>query len=300
MRYLHQLKKIFVLSVAALSIAIVNSNPAEAITITENYLQQIAQYTNSILQILQNPENFAGVSVSLIKQDTGDDSITTKAQQSLATLGWKFTQSDALVKSLQIQLMADIAGVTVADFSGKSPKVLVNLPDINDIAYSTTIGLPPVPNAPVEIYNYIKNAAGANTARPVPSSTWQGDEDSKKRYKSYYNTISSIESFGAYVLSELAIQNSLKVSETRNLLITMASSSDWIAKVATQELGRVLREILLFESQNFVLNTQIEKNQRQMVALQAMTNTLLIKANVINESELIRSAKGQEITPYGM
>lgn len=299
MRYLNLLKKLFVLAVAALSIAIVNFKPVNAATMSEYYLQQIAQYTQQILRFLQDPANFAGVGVSLMQQDTGDDTITTKAQQTLAASGWQYTMSQQLVKALQRQLISDIIGKPMEDFSGKTPKILGAIPDVNALSFGSLLGVLPVQDAPFNAYDFVKIASSANTVRPIPSNSWQGNEDAKAKYKNYYNTVTAVESFNGYVLSEMAFQYALKANEMRDQLINMASSSDWIAKVATQELGRVFRQILLFESQNFVLNAQIEKNQRQMVAAQAMTNALLIKFNAINESELIRSAKGKDVSGAG-
>ena len=292
MRYIDHLKKMFVLVVAALSISIVQLGPASAATASEYYLYYITQYTYQILQIIQNPANFAGLAVSWMQQDTGDSSITTQAQQNLATTGWSFTKSQLIIKQMQKKVMADILGKPASVFSGDPAPIVLDIPDINEISFSSLIGEPPVEKRSVDFYGYVKNAAGFNTIHPIPDSSWEGNDDAKLKYRNYFNTIISVESFSAYILSQLAINSLLKVNETRDQLVNTVSSSGFIAQIATEELGRVFRQILLFESQNFVLNAQIQKRLDEMVSAQAMTNTLLIKLNEGNEFNLLRAAKG--------
>lgn len=294
MKYLDQLKKVFVLMVAAICTSIVYIGPSTAQTYSEWYLQQIANNTYNMLQIMQNSGNLAGFAVSWLQQDTGDDSVTTKAQQGLATSGWMFTISQALIKAQQRQIVADIMDRPLGDFEGKNPIILADVPNVNEISFSSLVGAPPVANKPVDLYGYVKNAAAVNSLRPVPDSSWEGDDDSKERYKNYYDTVTSIESFDAYVISQLATDSLLKVDENRNQLLAFATSSDFFSKIATEELGRVLRQILLFTSQTFVVNAELQKNLKEMVAAQAMTNTMLIKLNELNEFNLAKNAKGKD------
>lgn len=294
MKYLDQLKKVFVLMVAAICTSIVYIGPSTAQTYSEWYLQQIANNTYNMLQIMQNSGNLAGFAVSWLQQDTGDDSVTTKAQQGLAMSGWMFTISQALIKAQQRQIVADIMDRPLADFEGKNPIILADVPNVNEISFSSLVGAPPVANKPVDLYGYVKNAAAVNSLRPVPDSSWEGDDDSKERYKNYYDTVTSIESFDAYVISQLATDSLLKVDENRNQLLAFATSSDFFSKIATEELGRVLRQILLFTSQTFVVNAELQKNLKEMVAAQAMTNTMLIKLNELNEFNLAKNAKGKD------
>lgn len=294
MKYLDQLKKVFVLAVAAICTSIVYIGPSSALTNSEWYLQQIANNTYNMLQIMQNSGNLAGFAVSWLQQDTGDDSVTTKAQQGLAMSGWMFTISQALIQAQQRQIVADIMDRPLSDFEGKNPLILADVPDVNEISFSSLIGVPPVANKPVDFYGYVKNAAAVNSVRPVPDSSWEGDDDSKERYKNYYNTVTSIESFDAYVISQIATDSLLKVDQNRNQLLAFATSSDFFSKIATEELGRVLRQILLFTSQSFVVNAELQKNLKEMVAAQAMTNTMLIKLNELNEYNLAKNAKGKD------
>src|SRR3990167_728268 len=292
MRYIEQLKKIFVLAVATLSISIVGIGPVKSDATANYYLAQISQNTYNLLQFIQNPGNFAGLAISWLQQDTGDSSIITQTQQQFATMGAVFTISKSMQTALQPKITSDLLGRPPEDFGGKNPTILVDLPNVNDLVYSTLMGTPPVPSAPVDLYAYIKNASGFSIHHPIPEKVWQGDEEARERYTNYYNTITSIQSFNSYIISQLAIDSSLKSGVSQDQLVTQASSSSWISQIATEELGRVLRQILLFESQNYVLNTQIQQSLRSMVAAQAMTNSLLIAMNYTNENQMIRNAKG--------
>lgn len=119
--------------------------------------------------------------------------------------------------------------------------------------------------------NYIKHLAGANftlnQVLPAPDAK-------PSDYQNYYDTVTSIESFNAKVLSGL--MNVGAASEKRDYLIAQASSSDWFKTIATEELGLVLRHILMYDSQIYVEISRLGRTQQEMVAAQAMTNTLLI------------------------
>lgn len=294
MKYLDQLKKAFVLAVAALCISIVYVGPSSAWSLSEWYLQQIANNTYNMLQIMQNSGNLAGLAVSWLQQDTGDDSITSQAQQGLAMSGVMAVMSQTMIKAQQKQIIADIMDRPISDFEGKDAKILADVPNVNEISFSSLIGVPPVASKPVDFYGYVKNASAFNSARPLPDSSWESDDDAKLMYKNYFDTVTAIESFNAYVISQLATDSILKTNENREKLLTFATSSDFFAKIATEELGRVLRQILLFTSQSFVVNAQIQKNLQEMVAAQAMTNTMLIKLNELNEKNILDSAKGKD------
>ncbi|HTM63586.1 MAG TPA: hypothetical protein VL360_03695 [Gammaproteobacteria bacterium] len=295
MRYLDLLKKTIILVISALCIVIVYIGPSGAATLSENYLAQIAQNTYNILSFIQNPQNFAGLAASLMTQDTDDSSIIMKTQGDFAKLGSNFTSTPALAMQLSPRLTADIVNRPLADFGGKDPKILLDIPDINNISYGSLLGSSPVPSSPFDAYEFIKIASAANTIHPVPTATWEGNKDAIAKYKSFFNTVAAVESFDSYVLSKLTFSTSLKNNDTINNLVNTASNSEWIAKIATEELGPILREILLFQSQNLIINVQIEDHLRDLVNLQVMTNSLLIKTGALNELQLINDAKGKNI-----
>lgn len=314
MRYIEYGKRMLVLSAAALCVAIVNLKPAAADSTTNNYLYNlnnaanttnsnlsqgnnylamIANNTFAILAFIQNSGLFAGLAASWMQLDTGDNSISSQAQQNIAMSGVMNSLSQIVTKNLQRQIIADIVDMPLDSFSGKKPAVLVDIPQINDLSFGTIIGVAPVDSAPKDMYGFIKNTAAFNSPRAVPNSSWEGDEASRKKYKDYYDTITSIQSFDAYLLTRVAMDNAMGGSQTRDNLINMASNSSWVAQIATEELGRVLRQILLFESQNFVLNMKMQETMQLMASAQAMSNALLIKLNEVNEYNLLRSAKGK-------
>jgi hypothetical protein len=60
----------------------------------------------------------------------------------------------------------------------------------------------------------------------------------------------------------------------------------------SEKIGYVLRQILLYQSQTFVLMTQIVQLQKQMVSAQVMTNATLVAVNQVNERVLAADAQG--------
>lgn len=121
--------------------------------------------------------------------------------------------------------------------------------------------------------NYIQHLSGTNFVikQILPSKT---PTSSQTDYQNYYDTVASIESFNVKVLSGLMSQSD--ASEKRDYLITQASSSDWFKKIATEDLGLVLRHILMYDSQMYVEISRLGKALQDLLAAQAMTNTLLI------------------------
>lgn len=311
MRYIDQMKKIFVLMVAALSVTIVsvtNSGAAMVVTLdgtAQNYLYLIAQYTNGTMVAVQNlPTYFHGyleMANGLMAQDDGKDgnpSIIMNTQSDFATLGVGTVMSDKTQNSsaLQTQIFADLLGVKVSDFQGKDPKIKQSFPDIsvNDLAYGSMIGAKPLQNDGNNPYNYVKNAALFNMPHAIPDSSWQGRQEDIEKYQNYFYSIAAIQSFNSYVLSQMASDatNNAGAIAHQEALVTQATNSGWIAQIATEEIGKVLRQILLFESQNFVMNMQIMKYTRTLAMNQAMTNSLLILFNQLQENQMVRNAKG--------
>jgi hypothetical protein len=305
MRYIDLAKKILILATAALSISIVSLSNSSAASVSESYLARIAEYTYRTMTAVENLptyfHEYAELAKSWMAKDDAEDSFTTKSQEQFAQLGQAFSKSMESQNSPQVQqqIMADMLGVPVSEFQGKEPPIAISLPTVNDLSYATLIGAPPLANANKDPYEYVKNASGFSYHHPIPDPLWEGKENAKKRYSDYFNTITAIQSYSAYLISQLGTDAAAnpKVVTLQNKLINDASSSSWIAQIATQELGKVLRQILLFESQSYVLNTQIQQAQRQQIAATAMTNSLLILLNQVNENQMIRNAQGK---PPGM
>lgn len=269
-----------------------------------NYLQQIAINTYGILKQVNNLPNYLnGLGQFIISWMTNDTSSSTTAMQgSFAALGNAIIQdlNSQNNKQLQIQMLADAVGVPTSDFAPQGaaqPTILKTLPNANDLAYSSLLGQPPIPKAPNVAnapYNYLKNAGALGLTHVMPGLAWQGDLQDQLKYSNYYNTLMSVESFTGYVLSSAYAegQSGNQFNATQTTLITQASSSSWVAQIATEELGKVLRQILLFESQSYVLLSQLVQTQRQSLMAQTMTNSLIILTQQLTESQLVAKAQG--------
>lgn len=295
MRILNTCKKIFVLAVAAASVSIVSVNSSSAAP-EGNYLQQIASNTYNILtKVNALPvmlQSLTTMGLSMIAKDDSDE--TANIQQDFSKLGSALIYQTVAQKAYQQQLMADILGVQVSQFTSpaQSPKILDDLPYVNDLSFATLLNSAPAPAGGKTPFNYIRYISGTTISHPVPTSTWQGKEKDIKSYTDYFKVVTSIQSYNSYLLSSLIVESLNPITPTEDKLMQQASNSDWIADIATQEIGKVLRQILMYESQNYVLNVSLRKAMQQMVAAQAMSNSLLIINNRSYENELVRKAKG--------
>jgi hypothetical protein len=277
-------------------------------------LAQIAANTAGILTNVNNLPNYMqSLGNYIISWMTNDTSSTTQQMQgSFANIGGAIVQDSTTQTALQAQLTATqfsppppASPLTPANLSApaNSPNSILNsLPNINDLAFATMLGKPPSPKAPnvaKSPYNYIVNASGITLPHAMPGMNWQGTLTNQIKYRNYYNTLMSIESFNAYVLSSqyAEAQSGNALTTAQNTLVSQASSSTWIAQIATEELGKVLRQILMFESQSYVLLTQLVQTQKQMLAAQVMTNSILIASLQNTESLLVSNAQG--IPPQG-
>lgn len=258
-------------------------------------LMGILTNTYGALQDLNNYlVTVANMATSWLTQDNSNS--TAMIQSGFSTLGGLIVQNINTQNTLQQQLAADLFGQNISAFSGSPPPVLTASPLINDLSYPTLLGNPPVPKGPFNPYNYLKYAAGFSLRHPNPPTTGV-DADNILLYNSYYNTIMAAESFGAYALSNqyADYQNGNSFTTTQLSLITQASNSNWIAQISSEELGKVLRQLLMFESQGYVLLSQLIQLEKQMLTAQVINNSLLIAINSTNESIMYKRAKGQRL-----
>lgn len=269
-------------------------------------LNSIVQNTYQVLVRVNNvPEQLKNISTMALSWMAKDDSKTTsEIQSNFATLGSTINSDIDTQLSLQKQLAIDLFAAGDANAftmpSPQNPKILNTMPYVNDLAYSTMLGQPLVPkaaNVNVAPYNYIKNAGGIKIKHTVPATDWQGTTDDVLKYYNYYTAMMAVESFDGYVLSHLYAENrnGNALSSTQKSLISQASDSSWIAQIASEDLGKVLRQLLMFESQSYVLLTQLVQIERQILTAQVMGNTLTILNNQVNEPVLVSKAKGQPI-----
>ena len=170
----------------------------------------------------------------------------------------------------------------------------------NDVTYGSLIGRPFFDTDPRDTkghkvdysYNYLKNVAGLNITHTAPNLNWGGGIENITKYQNFYTTVSAIQSYSAYVLSQMyADETSGKSLTTQQLQLTLqASDPSWLTKVATEEIGIVFRQILLYNSQTYVVMTQLLQAQKQMLSTLAMTNTLIVIGDSFTENQLLNKA----------
>ena len=290
----HYLKKFLILLGAASTLSLVCMSNLRAQSSGDEYLRRIEQNTANILQKVNNLPTYLGklneMALAFTTADTSDT--TSRMQGSFTQLGNLLNQNLTTQITMQQQLNTDLLGTSATRNA---------MPFANDLVYSTVLGTPffsPDPRNPSgrspttnPVYNYIKNAAGITLPHTVPG-TWSGPVPAQQKYQSYYNTVMAIESFNGYVLSNQYTDGNQLNSLQQALNSQATDPKNWFAEVASENIGTVLRQILLYQSQMFVLLTQMLQTEKQMVSAQVMANALLIAGNEQNESTLVTKAQG--------
>jgi hypothetical protein len=311
MRVFRMLSMMVVLNLLTIGSLSAQETPSGGASCTgTDCLPPIYQNTTGILTAVSNiPKYLQKMVAFALNWEAKDDSTyTSQMQANFEILGKNVDKNNLAQIGMQQQLIAAIVNQPIASFSAgtnsPTPAVLGPIPNINDLAYSSMLGYPPVTarNAPVfNPTNFINYAGGGGFvhALPAPGGTAATVANPAiASYKSYYNAVIAIESFNSYVLSGLyadSANGTKSNTSIQNALVAQASNANWIANVASEELGKVLRQILVFESQSYVLMTQLLQTQKQLLTATVMTNTLLIANNRTNEC--ILAAKAQGISP---
>lgn len=234
-------------------------------------------------------------------------------------LSWLDTDNSDRTKNLQGQF-SNVGNLYIADLSAQqnlqtqTDQLLLtgvtskNLATANDLVYSTLLGMPflkpdprnAVSSTPIDAsYNYFKNIAGLNIIHTRPSAWTTGNAEDQRKYINYYSTVTAITSYNGYVLSQLYAdaKSNNAMTRTQAELVQNASSSNWQAEISGESLGRVLRQMLLYQSQTYVLLAQLIQTQKQLLLTNAMTNSLLILNNKTNEDHLLSQAMGTQPRP---
>ncbi|MBA3661635.1 MAG: hypothetical protein H0W64_07905 [Gammaproteobacteria bacterium] len=301
----NRIKKIIILCGTAGLVSLFLLPTLRAESTSEGYLKKIMENTYGTLVAVNDlPAALARLVAMAESWLTANADAVAEIQADFGQLGNLFVQNATTQTSLQsaivTQLFADITPQT--------------LPEANDLAFQTLLGMPVFaqdprneganPPAFDNKLNYVKNAAGMSLNHPMPELRMNGRPEDQLLYRNYYSTVMAVESFNAYLLSGLYADFNVKddpnnpdpqkrtksLTTLQNDLVTQASSSDWFTKVFSEELGLVLRQMLMYESQVFVMLTQLVQMQKQLVIAQAMTNTLLMANNVTNEQSLFQRA----------
>lgn len=170
----------------------------------------------------------------------------------------------------------------------------------NQLSYYTLFGLPLVgeekfyENLKTYKINYISSLSGLNIKHVEPRSDFPGTESAKAPYQNYYNTVQAIESFNSSVLSNIYLnEDYIENLKKQKEIAATISGEEWIKNIASEPIGWVLRQILLFESQNYLMLAKLNDLQQKALSAQIMTNTLLIANGTQNESYLLNLALGR-------
>lgn len=306
MHLLSHFKKLFVLFIAVFSISMVSMSNlfAQTGSASEILLYYIMQYTYGTMDALNNMPNYMNGLGEFVQSWLSEDNsdTTRQIQGDFANLGSRLVQNASLQNSTDSEHGGLLSKLSMDLIAGDPDAVADD--HVNDILYASLIGQPLFRTNERDrdpAYNYIKNASGLTIPHKFPGPTFKpSSPEDLVRYKIYYRNVMAVESFGAYVLSNLYADKNAggqRLSEFQYSLIGQASNSDWIANIATEELGKVLRQILMFESQSYVLFTQMLQTQQQLLTAQVMTNSLLIQNNATNENYLMSKAKGVRPIP---
>jgi len=259
----------------------------------ENSLTSILAIVNQLPTYLKGVANMAVT--FLASDDQSSDPVNwstnwTNEQTWLSGLSTNALTNQANQITLQQSLLSSFFGA--ANISAGNPQ------NLNDISFTTLLGQPllsPDPRSGVNAsLNYLTNASSLGVSYTTPSAGWRGTQQAQKNYIGFYNTITAVQTYNAYVLSGL-YEDSQTLSNDNSLrsqLITQSSNADWFTSVITNDLGWVLRQILLFSSQTYILMDQLLQTQKQMLATLAMTNSLLVANSGFQASSLLSKAQG--------
>ena len=288
------IKKILAIGAIAISTNLAVTSQANAATPTE-LLEEIVNYTYYAAESLYYvQQDLLAQLNSWIMPDTSDT--TSKFQGSFTTLTNTAINNANTQPALQPGLLKDF--MAAANNLGLDYTYDYTYQTMIDKAYASTDprlqSKDKSKTPPDAALNYLKNVSGMNILHPAPDETWQKDQSAKENYKRYFTTVSAIQTYDAYVLSDM-YQNAKSDNPTmkqQHDLMQMASNSTWFSQIAGENIGTVLRQILMFNSQNYVLMTQLLETQKQQLAAQVMANTLLVLGNKFTENQLIYAASG--------
>lgn len=261
-----------------------------------DYLKIIAINTTKILADVNQLPNYIqqGTAYFLAWMSPDKSTTTSNLQGSFTQLTNDETQNKSAKDSIMPQLTQDFFGTATQK----------TLPYGNDINYQTLKGLlffnpdqrTDSDGNPVDpAMNYIENASSILVSHPIFQSSWAGTATNKQKYLVYFDAIQAVQSYNAQVLSSLYANSKNKDAYTKDqeALIQQITSGDWFQAVGSQSIGIVLRQILMFQSQMYVLLSRLLDTEKQLLTTQAMTNTLLVLLNQQSEELLYNKAIGK-------
>lgn len=192
--------------------------------------------------------------------------------------------------------------------------------DANDYSYTTLLGkyLNSYSGANQQtqinksIANYMQFVSGNGFNLTPPENSWQKGSGTRRDYYSLYKTLVAAQSYNNYIISKLYVaqqQNAIfpkgipahpegTAATTADILaatVAQATSPTWYQDVGAETLGLVLRQILIYNSQIYVLLTRMLELQQQMLASQAVANSLTMTSISLGTGRLLyqRAEAGQ-------
>ncbi len=295
-----QVKKIFVIMTLAIPSSFLFISTARADDgMGTYYLMLIASYTHDMLKTIdQLPTYLAPVTkmaMDFVTPDTSDTTATVQA--SFSNLNNAILTDQDKQNSIQKSMITNFLAGKNADENTLQGL----LPYANEISYSTMQGYPVISAgmtnpliAAIAKYNYLQNASGMGVSHVIPNKNWDGSDENKDKYTNFYKTITSVQTYDAYVLSQVyaeAISGNNVTKIQKQLMQQASDGENWFAQVSSESMGAVLRQTLMYNSQIFVVLMQMLQVQKQQAALSAMSNSLVILGNQFNEENLLRNAK---------
>ena len=171
------------------------------------------------------------------------------------------------------------------------------LPNANDLVYSTLSGQPyfspdPRGGSVNPALNYAMHASAGDHPHVVPGPAFAGSVSDQVAYAKYIDTVLAAQSFGATVLTNHALADVKNVNPALESLLAQAKDPSATAAIATEDIGLVVRQLLLVERQNLVLLSELVQTEKQLLAAQAITNALLISTGTVVEKQLLAKAQG--------
>jgi hypothetical protein len=266
-------------------------------TAGQGLLAQIAQYTNGTLTAVTSTTNpVVTAIVTALTNLTSPDMATNPASPTpnLQSSFTTYASSSAASQAAQLTVQQTALTPVVANFTTTS------VPNANDLAFASLLGTPtpifnPDPRASASSIdsgmNYLAFAAGLLIPHAVPTSTWKGALPYQTAYIRYFGTVTAVETYNAYVLSQLYEDAKNGVSTAQTTLVNQASDpANWFAIITNESIGAVLRQMLMYQSQSYIVLTQILQTQKMILAGTAMSNTTAMLAGMANEQMLVSKA----------
>lgn len=137
-----------------------------------------------------------------------------------------------------------------------------------------------------DINAYIKNVSGTNFVLKQPTAGSTADEIN---YRTFYNALSADQSFNTFILSSLFYQNF--TDDMTKKLMDIASKDTWITQIGTEDLGLVIRHILMYCTGMFMELNHIQQMMQQSLILQGMNNSMQAVNYENNLSQLAKAPK---------